>query len=105
MEVKRNKNLKFKVKKNSISSKLIATFTVIIVLISLILSFIAIYISDKGMITMVNEDYQKILNSSSDLVIEKILNKITILDNLSLAKEVTDPKLTPEEKVKQLEKY
>ena len=105
MEVKRNKNLKFKVKKNSISSKLIATFTVIIVLISLILSFIAIYISDKGMITMVNEDYQKILNSSSDLVIEKILNKITLLDNLSLSKEVTDPKLTVEQKVKELEKY
>ena len=91
--------------KQSISKKLVTIFTLIIMIISISMAWIATSISDKSHINMANQDYEKLLVGASSVVREKINNKLNVLQNLSIDDDLRDKNTSKQHKVEMLETY
>lgn len=105
-EYKKRKGLKRKFSlKQSMSTKLIVIYVIIITLISVMLSSVAVYGSRNSLFKMAHDDFTKVLTVTSDLAREKIVNNITVLDNLAMDKDITNKNLKIEDKVKLVSKF
>ncbi|WP_291579393.1 methyl-accepting chemotaxis protein [Clostridium sp. UBA6640] len=100
---KKKSTNKIKFNFKSIGSKLIATFIILSFISCSSLALISISISTKALNSMANTTLPETAKLLSSMVYEKLNIRKEILKNLAVDKEISDPNISINEKVKLLE--
>lgn len=107
--MKKNRIKKVKTKKKristSITTKLIVTFALIFLVTTFTLTYSSLVISESALRNTANENYNKILQLTSNSILDQIYGKFNLLYSLSMNGKISDSETTSKEKATVLQEY